>query len=422
MNMCSVVLQKMTLQLPQQQIETYPLSSSGEYSILISSEIETIAAQWQEAAPQDNIFLQHSYLAALEQFPPEKMRFGYGIVYQRQKPIGVIYVQRFHLNLEESNQKEEETASVCVLKAIGRALKKWVMRRADYNIIIGGNLLLTGDHGFYFAPEVGTEKALELAQCGVQLFQQLWEQTGEKIHIQLFKDFAQPTTHPAVLEQLPKYGYHKFQMQPAMQMDIHWKTFDEYLAAMSSKYRVRARRAFKKAAPIQKRALSLEEIQALQPRIYELYKLIADGAGFNAFLLHPHYFTALKQYLGDRFEIVGYFFEDQLVAFRTTILNGKELEAHFLGVDDHYNRAYQVYLNILYDLVGAGIYHQVQHIDFARTALEIKSSVGAVAVEMDCFIRHRNKLSNALLTLLIRYLSPKEEWQPRHPFKEGEEE
>lgn len=416
--MRSAALQQLALQLPQKNIVTYQVPQIADYSIQVSACIADVAMQWDKAAPADNIFLQSRYLQALEQFPPEKMSFQYGVVYYHQDPVGVIYAQRFHVNLDESNQNTEAPTSACILRTIGRAFKKWILRRADYNIIICGNLLLTGEHGFYFNPAVPAERTTELAQRGLELFQNLWEQAQPKIHIQLFKDFSEEHDHQKMTRQLGHFGYHRFQMQPAMRMGIHWSTFDDYLNAMGSKYRVRARRAFKKAAGISKRELTIAEMEAYQPRIYELYKSIADGAGFNAFLLHPHYFTALKQFLGDRYQMVGYFMEDQLVAFRTTILNGEELEAHFLGVDEHYNREHQIYLNILYDLVGAGIYHQVKYIDFARTALEIKSSVGAVAAQQDCYIRHRNRLSNALLNLLIRYLSPKEEWTPRHPFKE----
>lgn len=418
-------LQKTTLQLPQKSIETYLLTQDMEFSIQVAASIEAVAAEWDAAAPAHNIFLQRSYLCALEQFPPEKMSFRYAVVYRHLQPIGVVYVQRFQLNLDESNQQkdEEEKTGACILKIVGKALKKWVMRRADYTVLIAGNLLLTGEHGFYFHPDLHADRALQLAHKSVDLIQKLWEREAGKIHLQLFKDFPVAPDQPQfpVRQQLPHWGFHQFQMQPSMQLRIQWKSFDDYLNAMTSKYRVRARRAFKKGTELQKRELSLEEIRQHQPRIHELYQIVANNAGFNAFWLHPHYFTALQEQLGERFRLVGYFHQDQLVAFRTTILNGKELEAHFLGVDDHYNREYQVYLNILYDLIGAAIYHQVEYLDFARTALEIKSSVGAVAHDMECFIRHRNRISNALLHLLIRYLSPKEEWQPRHPFGGHEE-
>ena len=51
------------------------------------------------------------------------------------------------------------------------------------------------------------------------------------------------------------------------------------------------------------------------------------------------------------------------------------MDAHFLGVDNSFNRDYQVYLNILYDLVETAINRKAKHIDFARAAQVIKICV-----------------------------------------------
>ena len=83
------------------------------------------------------------------------------------------------------------------------------------------------------------------------------------------------------------------------------------------------------------------------------------------------------------------------------------MDAHFLGVDNSFNRDYQVYLNILYDLVETAINGKAKHIDFARTALEIKSSVGAVAQDLLYFFKHRSTISSKFLQLVFDSLNPK---------------
>ena len=57
-------------------------------------------------------------------------------------------------------------------------------------------------------------------------------------------------------------------------------------------------------------------------------------------------------------------------------------------------------------------------IDFARTALEIKSSVGAVPCDLSIYVRHRNRISGSMMKFIFDYLTPEEEWQPRSPFKD----
>ena len=58
-----------------------------------------------------------------------------------------------------------------------------------------------------------------------------------------------------------------------------------------------------------------------------------------------------------------------------------------------------------------------KNIVFARTALEIKSSVGAKPIKMHGFMEHSNRLINKKLDFLFRYLEPETIWQERNPFK-----
>lgn len=406
----------------QQSVEVYPLSNNTGYSVQVKKQIKDVQEVWDSVAPKENLFLQSTYLQTLENFPPEKMTFRYLIFYKDNQPIGIAYNQIFRLNVEDSIQQSEEEEATnkanCIIRAFSNAVKKWFIKRAEFNLLICGNLLLTGEYGFHFNEPIGEEKTANLIQDALDALQNILDKEQTKVSVHLLKDYKIETCEK-LKEELQKETYHPFLMQPSMYMNIrsNWDSFDNYLGDMSSKYRVRAKRARKKGSSIVKKELTLEEIKVHEERIYELYKMIADGAGFNAFLLHKQYFTELKRSLGDRYKLTAYFIDDQLVAFYTAIFNYQEMDAHFLGVDSTYNREHQVYLNILYDLVNRAIEGGVKTIDFARTALEIKSSVGAVSQDMLCFFKHRSTLSSKILQFVFDSLNPKEEWQPRSPFK-----
>jgi hypothetical protein len=76
-----------------------------------------------------------------------------------------------------------------------------------------------------------------------------------------------------------------------------------------------------------------------------------------------------------------------------------------------------LYLNMLYDMVGYGIKKQFDHVIFARSAMEIKSSVGAQAEEVYGVIKHTNPILNKFMSRLFPYFDPKIEWKERNPFK-----
>ena len=102
------------------------------------------------------------------------------------------------------------------------------------------------------------------------------------------------------------------------------------------------------------------------------------------------------------------------------IQNKKTLETYFLGYDSEHQYSNQLYLNMLYDMLKFGIENRFKTIIYARTAMEIKSSVGAEAKPMLVYLKHTNAIMNALLKQIFKLMNPSQDWEPRHPFKPSE--
>jgi hypothetical protein len=108
---------------------------------------------------------------------------------------------------------------------------------------------------------------------------------------------------------------------------------------------------------------------------------------------------------------------EKLVGFHTLLLNDETLETYFLGYDETIQKENMLYLNMLYNMTEYGIEKGFKRIIFGRTALEIKSSIGAKPVNMSGFIFHNNKLINKFMEKIFKQLEPELNWQQRHPFK-----
>ncbi len=400
-----------------------PLSMRGIGVAQFASIVDIPASEWERVQPADNLFLQRPYLHLLENHPPKGMQFSYLVFYRQMEPIGLAVLQLQHFKASESlgldQEKKEEKSTPCFFTAYGRFLKSFVAHRVEFNTMVCGNLLLTGEHGWYFKiPELRGPKGQELLVEAMDYAKQEIEKKNLMLSAMLIKDYYPETQRTG--EALVKKQFNEFTVQPNMVLKIRpeWESFDDYLAAFSSKYRVRAKRAFKKGVDFHREELSLEQMQAHESEMYDLYQSVAENSGFNLINLNSRYLLCLKEQLPNAFRCHGYFLDGCLVAFYTSISNGHELEAHFLGFDKSLNGGRQIYLNILYDLVRIAIEGQHSQLVFARTAMEIKSSVGAEAVDMYCYIRHRNSITNKLIHPLFDYLKPKEdEWKARHPFK-----
>ena len=105
-----------------------------------------------------------------------------------------------------------------------------------------------------------------------------------------------------------------------------------------------------------------------------------------------------------------------MVGFKTCFILKNTIEAHFIGLDYTCNKELELYQNILYDYIKITISNNKQQLFLGRTAAEIKSTVGAEAYELKCYIRHRNPLSNRIIKPFVDYLKPAQ-WVPRNPFK-----
>ena len=94
------------------------------------------------------------------------------------------------------------------------------------------------------------------------------------------------------------------------------------------------------------------------------------------------------------------------------------MDTYFLGYDDNIQKEKMLYLNMLYDMLAYSINKGFKKIIFARTALEIKSSVGARPIKMFGLIEHSNSFLNKNMSRIFRYLEPETVWKERNPFKE----
>lgn len=366
---------------------------------------------WNDIA-EDNIFMRSDFLNALEDAPPSGTSYRYVILKQNNQPVAIVYFQVKIINLYLSLRLDANKPTG-FLPTIWHSMKSFLAKRLKASVLVCGNMTLTGSNGFIFNKNFISENRNEIISLTIEKVAMYLQKEKEGIRAILVKDYYSTDSFD-----LEKYKYTKFQVQPNMILSFNpeWSNYSDYTSAMKKKYRTRERRARKKAAHIRKQIFSLENLNFYQERIIELYKNVAEHAGFNLFILPENYFFSLKNKLGDKMKITGYFEGDRLVGFYTGIENHNDLDAHFLGYEPSRNRDCQLYLNMLYDLVEDSFEMGAKNLIMSRTALEIKSSVGAKPHNMDLYLKVLNPILNLAARRGLNFFSPKLEWLPRNPF------
>lgn len=369
-------------------------------------------AEWDGCNADNDIFLSSAYLAALEQAPPANMTFKYVIFRQKGMPAAIGYFQVIELThrLHRPAVESPGTANNTVMDDLHHKLVR-IGDHISHRILVCGNALLSGEHGYAFRG-IDEKTALQaVAQAAFEI-----KKTAEH-HISaiLIKDFCDSGGRPA--DMLPRMGYHPFDAGPNMVVPIreNWTSFDEYLKQMKSKYRKRATSAMKKGAPVTRRPLEAEEIAEHRTDLYALYGEVADKSKFRLYFLSPDYFFELKKRLGDKFVCEAYFEGEKIIGFTTRIINGGVLEGYVHGLSREMNKTYELYQNFLLADIREAISLRSSRINTGRTSIDMKSSVGAVPEEMKCYLRFTGKLSNQLVRPLFHFLKPSNEYC-RRPF------
>jgi hypothetical protein len=284
-----------------------------------------------------------------------------------------------------------------------------------------GNLTHTGQHGVYCDyNQISQKQFLDiLFKAVLSLQKEIKFEFNKTIRLILFKDYFEKDVIHLEEKLFELNRFHKVLVQPNMIMKIkeHWFSEEDYVANMTTKYRTRYKRARKKRKDILIKELDLNELKKESKTVYNLYNNVSKNAAFNTFVLPENHFWSLKEYLEEDFKVFGYYLDNQLMGFYSLIVNNTALETYFLGYDSEHQHTNQLYLNMLYDMAAFGINNKFKTVVYTRTAMAIKSSVGAKQEPMFMYLKYTNRFVNAILNQIFRLMNPSQDWEERHPFK-----
>ncbi len=379
----------------------------------IYNTVTELPADWNGLVAHD-IFLQSHYFEALENASPKNISWFYLGIFNDKKLVGAAVIQRVELYLEDIFRNYKDSC-------YRQKFKHFVSKFLKGNMLVVGNLVHTGQHGIYFdSNSISQSKFLGTIYNALdELKRNIKKNYKKNIRIIMLKDFFTDDYIHLEKDFFHSENLHKISVQPNMILHVQsqWKHFDDYIFALNKKYKQRYKVARKKAGEIVKKELTLADIELQSDRLYELYKTVSDNAKINTFILPKGHFCELKRHLGSNFKVFGYYLDKSLIGFYTLILNNKVLETYFLGYDEAHQYSNQIYLNMLYDMLDFAISNTFSSIVYARTAMEIKSSIGAKPQKMDVYLKHTNPLMNGSLERIFKLMNPAQDWEERHPFK-----
>ena len=380
-------------------------------AIFFSSIDEITDDVWSFLDCESNIYFNRNFLKSIEKNHSE-IRFSYIILVDKnKKPIAFSSIQIIDFHIDGIRNDLELV--IRKLKNVGRKLHL-IPYKKPLQLLISGNTFVSGEHGIFIKENQDKKKVIKELAKAILHFVNVNKEL--KIDAFLLKDFVNESLF--ITDELKDSKYNPFSVEPNMVLHLqeNWTTFDDYLAAMKTKFRVKARKAFKQSVNIRIEEVTVENIDNQLPKMTALYKKVADNASFNLGNFNLETYKNLKEKLGEDYILKTYWLEGKIVGFISGVINKKSLDAHFVGIDYQLNREHAIYQRMLYDYIEIAIHKKLKTINFGRTASEIKSSVGAIPQDLTMYIRHKKTITNKILKLFLQRVQPTP-FQQKFPFK-----
>ena len=377
---------------------------------LFYTSVAAIPSQtWEALGCAGNIYFNPKFLNSLEKNHSE-ITFSYIVLIDNHKqPIAFASIKIIDFYLEGIKNDLE------FLKNIGRKLYIFPNKK-PLKLLICGNTFVSGEHGVFIKKNQDKKAIVKELAKSINHFVNSNRILKKQIDAFLLKDFAEESLF--ITDELKDYKYHAFSVAPNMklQLEENWHNFDDYLASMKTKFRVKARKAYQQSAELLIREVTLSTFEEQLPKMTTLYEKVATNAGFNLGNFNLETYRDLKEKLGDDYILKTYWLEDKMVGFVSGVVNKNSLDAHFVGIDYQINRTYAIYQRMLYEYIKIGISKKLKTINFGRTASEIKSSVGAIPQDLTMYLRHKKTIKNKILKLFLQRVQPTP-FQQKFPFK-----
>lgn len=386
-------------------------SVASDFSFKIYNEINAIPAlAIEELGCSQSFFFSPAYWKSYEHAFSNKITFRYIVLCYLGEAVAFAPFQI--IKFDGSNVANANTDDSLLQKVKTRLVKN-IVNLVSIRLLVSGNTFLTGELSLFV--KKGFLLNEKLATAYNASIENLMEQ--EQLNGILIKDFYVETA--GKLNVLEQNGFLRFQVNPNMEMNIEpsWNTISDYEQDLSSKYRVRYHKALQRSEGLIFRELSVADTVANEVALNNMLQEVLQNSDFKLFNPDVAYMKSLQLHFPETFRLMGIFKNNSLIGFYSTYLDNKQLVACFVGMNKAFLKEHDLYLNILYKLIEQAITLKTTTLIFGRTAMEIKSSVGALPKDMFLFVKHACPVRNYLVHKAVKTLSKNPEWTLREPFK-----
>jgi predicted N-acyltransferase len=359
--------------------------------------------RWNAIVAENHLICRHEYLHAIEMSRINDCRYFYIVLRDNDGILAHTCV--YFISTELDSFATGVLKKVII--GIRRLSKSFLILRS----VECGTPVALGNTISY---REGADKSACLARI-VSETERIARRLG--VGVLLFRDFYDHELD--FYDQLTGLGYRRIHNLPATRLEIKWKTFDEYLGSLRSRYRRKMQAQLRKFDRDNTTVELVKDFSLYAGDLATLWKNAYENATeYRREILLADFFENVDRDLGDRSAIILLRIDGKPVGFSLLLFDDQTLIPLFCGLDYSYNNEYCIYFNLLYSVVRTAIEIGVKDVDFGITTIAPKIDLGAIVTPLSMYMKHLNPVANALVPRLFEMMTPSGETVSRNVLRQ----
>lgn len=354
---------------------------------------------WDAVTAHRGALMERAYFRQLERVRPQNLELRYALLFRDAEPVAALAMQLVTIDGSRLRKSKDHTG----LRGMASRAVAQATERLSARVLVIGNVLTYGSHGIAIRP-------------GMEHESDIWHGIGEAAYrvrraekhagsadFVLVKDLLASEMKQSRL--LHDLGFRPIETEPNMVLALSpkWQNYDDYLGALSAKYRKNIRSRVLK--PIDDAGIALEwveDVAAVASRLQALYLAVHENAALRPVTLGVDYWAALAQSAGERVRFSVLRRGESLLGFIVTLREDADTAiGYHIGFDREIAAELPLYLRLLQRTVEDSIALGARRVSLGRTALEPKAALGAKPEGLHVWVRHRQPVLNKLMRTLL---------------------
>jgi hypothetical protein len=227
-----------------------------------------------------------------------------------------------------------QSVTVSVARLRRKSAKNTPLDGLEEKLLVCGNLLSWGMHGICFAPNVDHTPIWPAVAEAIYRLRRVDKLFGDTAFV-MVKDI--PDAYATSATALSRFSYRELETEPNMVLEISpkWKSYDDYLASLTSKYRKQSKQIEKEveAAGCTVTEIKSDEIARDAEQLHALYLQTHKNARLRLVTLPATFLPTLAREMGDDMRFTVLKRGETLLGFVTTVKDGETAGGYYTGFD-----------------------------------------------------------------------------------------